>query len=258
MMIQDIEGFDATYKEIKPKKEDYLLVYKGNYILLKDNLVPRIADYECNRIYYGFSIGEDRFFICLDEIDGKYEHIEIFRNYPDRKMAFSMVTGLHLYHWYKKHIYCPVCGKKLIHTLGERRLECTCGNLEFPTISPAITVGIKHKDKILLTKYSKGYAPYALVAGYSEVGESLEDTIKREVYEETNLRVKDIQYVTSQPWGLSSSLLMGFYATLDGEDNIVFNDGELKEAKWANKEEIDLEDDMTSLTRFLILKFKNS
>ena len=74
-----------------------------------------------------------------------------------------------------------------------------------------------------MSKYAGGTARrYALIAGFAEIGETLEETVKREVMEEVGLKVKNIQYYKSQPWSLSSSLLMGFYCDLDGSDHIIW------------------------------------
>ena len=134
-----------------------------------------------------------------------------------------------------------------------------CGHISYPQICPSVIVAITDKDRILLTKYASGHSSfkrYALVAGYSEVGESLEDTVRREVMEEVGLRVKNIRYYKSQPWAFSGSLLMGFFCDLDGSDEITLDADELSEAAWFHRDEINLEDDHISLTREMIIKFK--
>ena len=76
---------------------------------------------------------------------------------------------------------------------------------------PAVIVGITHGDEIVLTKYARGFAHYALVAGFTEIGETLEETVQREVMEEVGLKVKNIRYYKSQPWGIVDDILMGFF-----------------------------------------------
>ena len=140
----------------------------------------------------------------------------------------------------------------------ERMLLCPdCRNMVYPRISPAVIVGVIHGDKLLMSKYAgRSYANYALIAGFTEIGESVEQTVSREVMEEVGLRVKNIRYYKSQPWAFSGSLLMGFFCDLDGSDEIRLDTSELAEAGWYSREEIGLEDDHVSLTREMIMKFK--
>ena len=127
----------------------------------------------------------------------------------------------------------------------------------YPKICPAVIVAVTDHDRILLTKYAgRTYRNYALIAGFNEVGETLEQTVKREVMEETGLKVKNIRYYKSQPWGLSGSILSGFYCELDGDDTITLQEEELSLGKWVKAEELSLEDDGISLTREMILKFR--
>ena len=79
---------------------------------------------------------------------------------------------------------------------------------------------MRNNGRVLLTKYSRPDAPWALVAGFAEIGETLEQTVAREVMEECGLRVKNIRYYKSQPWGFSGDLLSGFFCDLDGDDTI--------------------------------------
>ena len=97
---------------------------------------------------------------------------------------------------------------------------------------------------------------YALIAGFAEIGETLEETVKREVMEEVGLKVKNIRYYKSQPWGLSGSLLAGFVCDLEGEDTITLDKNELAVAQWFEREEIPYDDYDVSLTREMMIQFK--
>ena len=91
----------------------------------------------------------------------------------------------------------------------------------------------------MLTRYAgRTFSDYALIAGFCEIGESLEDTVRREVMEETGVRVKNIRYYDNQPWGYSQSLLVGFFADLDGDDTIRVDHNELSEALWMPRAEV--------------------
>ena len=118
-------------------------------------------------------------------------------------------------------------------------------------------VGILNGDKLLMSKYAgRSYRSYALIAGFIEIGESAEQTVQREVMEEVGLKVKNIRYYKSQPWGFTDSLLFGYFCELDGDDTIRLDTNELSQAGWYTRDEITLEDDYLSLTREMILQFK--
>lgn len=93
-------------------------------------------------------------------------------------------------------------------------LRCPkCGNLIYPKIAPAVIVAVTRGDQILMTRYQgRDYKGYALIAGFTEIGETAEDTVRREVMEEVGLQVKDLRYYGSQPWGADANLLLGFLA----------------------------------------------
>ena len=135
-----------------------------------------------------------------------------------------------------------------------------CGHTYYPRNSPVVIIAIVDGDRILLTRYNRGgYRRHSLVAGFVEIGETLEDAVRREVMEEVGLRVKNIRYCESQPWPFSSSLIAGFFADVDGDPTVHLNtDGqdELAEGVWVSRDELVLEDSGMSLTWDMIRKFK--
>ena len=132
-----------------------------------------------------------------------------------------------------------------------------CGNMIFPKISPAVIVAVTKGDHLLLTKYAgRSYTRYALIAGYTEIGETLEQTVQREVMEEVGLRVTNIRYYKSQPWGVDGNILMGFFCDLDGEDTIHLDVTELAVAEWHPRNALPAHDDGISLTREMIRVFE--
>ena len=134
-----------------------------------------------------------------------------------------------------------------------------CGRLVYPKICPAVIVAVCNGDKLLLTKYAgREYHNYALVAGFAEIGETIEDTVRREVYEETGLHVKNLKYYKSQPWTFTDTLLFGFFCELDGSAEIRVDHDELSIAEWVKREDIDVINDGISLTNEMICVFKES
>lgn len=130
--------------------------------------------------------------------------------------------------------------------------------MEYPKICPAVIIGVTDGDRILMSKYAgRTYKKYALLAGFTEIGETVEQTVAREVMEEVGLKVKNIRYYKSQPWAFSDTLLMGFYCDLDGEDKITLDQNELALAEWFERDEIPVEPSRDSLTNEMIIQFKN-
>ncbi len=187
-----------------------------------------------------------------------YRSYRLFRQLPSKELCYAAMTAWHLYVWYRNNRFCGRCGGKTVHDARERMLRCPdCGNLIFPRISPAVIVGVTQGDKILLTQYAgRGYTHYALIAGYTEIGETMEQTVQREVLEEVDLHVKNIRYYKSQPWGVDGNVLMGFYCDLDGDPAIHLDREELAFGAWFDRKEIPIEDDGISLTREMIRVFQ--
>ena len=133
-----------------------------------------------------------------------------------------------------------------------------CGNMIFPRIAPAAIIGVTHGDKLLLSKYAnRNYTRYGMLAGFIEIGETVEEGVAREVMEEVGLKVKNIRYYKSQPWGIAGNLSVGYYCDLDGDDEtITLDENELSMAEWFSRDEIPYEDEGISLTGEMIRMFQ--
>lgn len=192
-------------------------------------------------------------------LDGyAYIGVNLFRNAEPRDVAYAAITAFHLYGWYRDNSFCGRCGKLMRHDDKQRMMRCdSCGNMVFPKISPAVIVAVTDGDRLLLTKYAgRTYKNYALIAGFTEIGETMEETVRREVMEEVGVKVKNITYYKSQPWGLSGSELMGYFCELDGDGAITLEEDELSVGEWVKAADIDVQDDHVSLTREMIEKFR--
>ena len=252
-MIQDISPhiFDNKFDCPSPKPSDTAVLFFENSVLLKKdgNGFPAISDLGFLSGYesvYLFSMDAVPVFLIDAAVDedslpnGLYlSSTVIFRSALPEDVAFLGASALHLSSWMNKNRICSCCGAKTELSKKERALECpNCKNTVYPYISPAIIVAVLNGDKILMGRKSENNPYYSLIAGYCEVGESLEVTVAREVYEEAGLKVKDIKYYSSQPWAFSSSLMIGFTAVLDGDDTVNLNDHELFEAVWFSREDV--------------------
>lgn len=116
----------------------------------------------------------------------------------------------------------------------QRALICqNCGHTIYPSIAPVVMVAVVNEDKLLLTKYSDRFLPqWVLISGFVEIGETLEEAAKREVFEETGVHIKNLKYFGNQPWGFSDSIIVGYIADLDGSDEINIDTKELAAAAW--------------------------
>ena len=171
--------------------------------------------------------------------------------------ALAAYTAYHLWQWYRTNRFCGACGCKTKADTKERALRCpSCGHIIYPRINPAVIIGVINGDKLLITRYRTGFAHNALVAGFTEIGETLEETVEREVMEEAGIRVKNIRYYKSQPWGIALDVLMGFYCDVDGDDTIRMDRSELKYAEWVKAEEVGLQPSDFSLTNEMMKRFK--
>ena len=137
-------------------------------------------------------------------------------------------------------------------------MPLACTHKVYPRINPAVIIGVidREDNKILLTKYRTGFAQNALVAGFTEIGETLEETVKREVQEEVGLRVKNIRYYKSQPWGVALDILAGFFCEVEGDKEIKMDESELKYAEWVSPEDVILQVPDYSLTNEMMRLFK--
>ncbi|NLH64214.1 MAG: NAD(+) diphosphatase [Erysipelotrichaceae bacterium] len=264
-MYQDIAPhiYDNHYHPCPPSAGDIILGYEDNQILMKED--GTFLHYEeCRREHsfqYLFAIDQIHFYLSdLSEEDAMQKvSYRAMRTYEPSDLAFAAVTGWQLYQWYRDQKYCGKCGEEMHPDTAERAMRCPkCGNLVYPKIMPAVIVGIRNeKGQILLTKYAnRPYTKFALVAGFAEIGETIEETVKREVKEETDLDVTDLTFYKSQPWSFSSTLLFGFWAHADSHQPIIMDDGELKEAGWYDRD-VNVDNlDQASLTAEMIRMYK--
>ena len=272
MMIQEISPsvFDNTYTPDRaPTPNDYLLIVNGPMIVSRtgnDPALPTFADFggDLSAAFPLFAIDDRYFYFApMDAVEApagfEPHHVgELMHTMPS-PLNFAAVTAYHLTGWYADNRFCGRCGKEMERGTTERSLVCPhCKNTVYPKISPVVIVCVTDGDRMLLTHYAgRDYTNYALIAGFCEFGESPEDSVRREVMEETGIRVKNIRYYGSQPWGLSSSMLLGFFAELDGSDVVTVDRTELSDASWFRRDEVHLPDDRISLTRDMILHFIN-
>lgn len=269
-MIQDIEPrvYDNVYREQEIDDSSYIIYFKNKMMMAgvtdEGLIFPTLKNWPGVKtgFTYLLNVSGQKFFLADTDEDITIPGFEMrgatyFRTTGPKYMSFAGITCYHLADWYDNNRYCGRCGRKLTKDTRERMLYCSeCGNTVYPKISPAIIVAITDGDRILLTKYNgREYKKFSLVAGFVEIGETLEDTVRREVMEEVGLKVKNLRYFKSQPWAFTECLLTGFVADLDGSDEIVMDPEELSVAQWVNRDELDPDIPDLSLTNTMIKAF---
>ena len=281
-MLQDLTygRLENEFRNQQPTEQDVVICIQDSSILLKrektdDLFLPDFAQgkkwaensswqrWKEDFFRYLFRMQGVNYFLWMgpagacEDSDYHYEPVRQLRQLRSKETCYAVLTAWHLFCWYRDNRFCGRCATPTVHDTVERMMRCpVCGNMIFPKISPAVIVAVTNGNRILLSKYAgRSYTHYALLAGYTEIGETLEQTVQREVMEEVGLRVKNIRYYKTQPWGVDGNVLMGFFCDLDGDDTIHIDANELAMAQWFEREEVPAKDDGISITREMIRVF---
>ncbi len=272
-MLQDIRPHvyhnEMAWK--RPAAADFVLHYRKPGLLYlrrtEDGIeLPTVGRLrvQAAQLTYLFAIDETAYYLLeqeapVTEAEGfSYAPAAQLRNLAPGPAMFAAAVGESLNRWYQNQRFCGACGTPMEKSGTERAMVCpACGNTVYPKICPAVICAVYDGDRLVLTRYrGRGFQKYALIAGFHEIGETIEDTVRREVMEEVGLRIKNLRYYKSQPWVYTDTLLMGFFAELDGPDAIIRQESELSEAAWFHRSEIPHEHSHISLTGEMIERFR--
>ena len=277
-MVQDIypHVYDNRYEKAEASGDSLLIICHGQKILCMCDgervslptagEAERIWDIRREELRFLFRIDETPLFLCdrdLPEQDPyHWEHPLAVRGAEPAWLSFAAAVGAHLAHWYDTSRFCGRCGHANIHSDTSRAMVCpSCGLVTFPRINPIVIVAVVDGDRMLVARYNrKHFNPrnnnYVLLAGYVEIGESYEDTVRREVREETGLEIRNLRYMGSQPWPFSQTAIAGFYAEADSNAPLRMQKEELSELVWVRREDMPPRKNLTSMTDNLIEWFR--
>lgn len=272
-MIHEISphAFQNQYNPSSQVSSDsYLLIYQRNKVFLLETIqgleLPVYSDIspdiDTSTLKYLFSINGKSCFtaevaVTLSPKWNFLQDIQIYRSL-DPILGWPVIAGYHLWNWYQQNRFCGSCGATTNHKSDERAIQCNhCGTIQFPKISPAIIVAILSGDKILLAKGSQSKTGwYSLIAGYVDIGETIEDAVHREVMEEVGITLNSLRYYKSQPWPLSGSLMIGFVATADDSQPLRIDTKELAHAEWYSRGALPPVSSPLSIAGDMILAFE--
>ena len=176
----------------------------------------------------------------LPESLGKFVDLRSVGWGVPRPEASVLAHARGLMHWRARHRFCGVCGGVCDVKSSGHVMQCTaCEAQHFPRTDPAVIMLVHRGDRALLghsTRFPRA-TMYSTLAGFVEPGETLEEAVRREVFEESGIKVGDVHYHSSQPWPFPGNIMLGFYAEGLTED-ITIDPEELKDARWFSRDEM--------------------
>ena len=250
------EDYEISFSDSYSSDDAYYFVFNDNRELYLDNeeLITDISDLNINfSLYIGKYKSKDCFVANADFKKG----FDLRKVYEFNKDLYLMSAKAVLVNdWYISHQFCGRCGTKTEVDEKDMMLKCPeCGQVHYPRIAPAIIVAIRNGDELLMAQHSYHETiRYALIAGFVEPGESIEEAVHREVLEEIGIKIKNLNYKKSQSWPFPNSLMLAFEAEYDSGDIKVDGD-EIVKAKWFKKDEIIRYASDISISDWLIQEF---
>ena len=231
---------------VLPEDDDFIIILTARSLAFSEGNFPLWKDVKtflpCESVIFCGTWANRRYFACecesLTAIGAEYSIRQFLFEAPT-EFQVPLCRAKNLLPWLKQHRFCGSCRCELQPSATDSGLKCPeCNAVYYPQISPAVIVGItRNGGKELLLAHNRNFAGnmYSLIAGFVEAGESAEAAIHREVWEECGIRVKNLQYVTSQMWPFPNSLMLAFQAEYDS--GIAEADGtELSDLGWFTRD----------------------
>ena len=252
------ENYQISFSDtLKPDFEDYLFVFNENrelFLTPKKELPKTLDEFDIEFCLFIGKYNSKNCFVVNADFKNGYDLREVYEfNHDLYHIAGKAVL---VRDWYISHRFCGRCGTKTQLDEKDMMLKCpSCGQVHYPRIAPAIIVAIRKDDELLMAKHSyHDNIRYALIAGFVEPGESIEEAVHREVLEEVGIKIKNLKYQRSQSWPFPNSLMLAFTAEYESGDIKVDGD-EILKANWFKKDEIIRYNSDISISDWLIQDF---
>jgi NAD+ diphosphatase len=268
------DEFESILRPIDPQPRDdaWCFVFVGNDILCAaEQGIPRPIERGDLRwldlereteIFLGRFRGRDCYALAASGGAPQGFALVGLRNWlgrVDAPLFYLAGRAQQLIEWDRDHRYCGRCGTAMVDHESDRAKSCPdCGLLNYPRLSPSIIVLVHRGEEMLLARNARWpHGLYSTLAGFVEPGESIEQTVHREVLEEVGIRVRHLHYRGSQPWPFPNSLMLGFHAEYAGGE-ISCQAGEIADARWFHYTELPNVPPGTAISRWLIDDFVRS
>jgi NAD+ diphosphatase len=177
--------------------------------------------------------------LALDAAQYKFLDLRAFGALLDRRDGSLLAYAKAMMHWHSRHRFCGVCGSPTVPVEAGHVRHCTnaaCKTSHFPRTDPAVIMLVTDGENCLLGRQKIWPAGmYSTLAGFVEPGESLEEAVAREVYEEAGIEIDCVTYHSSQPWPFPASIMLGFHAAAKTRD-IRVDGAELEDARWFSRD----------------------
>tara|TARA_R110002072_G_scaffold3830_6_gene27360 strand:+ start:35908 stop:36717 length:810 start_codon:yes stop_codon:yes gene_type:complete len=207
--------------------------------VVQSHYLGQIAGTHCHAV----EVAEGGPFAGLRSLFGKTDHF-----------MFSLAgRAVQVLDWFRSHQYCGQCGAPTTVHEKDRAMVCAeCKAFYYPRLSPSIITLVYRGDEMLLARnhrFPEGM--FSTLAGFVEPGESIEETVRREVFEEVGVRVGNLEYMGSQPWPFPNSLMLGFLAEYESGE-LVLQEDEISEADWFHHSDLPNIPGPVAISRWLI------
>ncbi len=253
------ENYQIDFSDtIEPNDDDILFIFNENRELYLDEnkqLPKSLENFKPDFCLFIGIYNDKKAFVINVETEKEFYPLQDVYEFNHNLYHIAGKAVL-VRDWYISHRFCGRCGTETQLDKKDMMLKCpSCGQVHYPRIAPAIIVAVRKDGKLLMAKHSYHKThKYALVAGFVEPGESIEEAVHREVLEEIGIKIRNLKYQKSQSWPFPNSLMLGFTAEYDSGDIKVDGD-EILKAKWFKKEEIERYDSDISISDWLIQDF---
>lgn len=245
--------------------QGWYFVFKGNEILLRfdahDQWQPmghgEAAQFAAGQSavhYMGRMAGVPCFTVETTGLAGEiFGGLRSLFGHTDKLMFSLAGRAAQIVDWYRSHQFCGRCGRAAVTHERDRAMVCEhCRIHSYPRLSPSIIVLVHRGDEVLLARNQRfPQGMYSTLAGFVEPGESIEETLVREVKEEVGVNVTNLAYHGSQPWPFPNSLMLGFHAEYESGD-IVLQEEEIADAQWFNCRQLPSIPGKVAISRWLI------